>query len=403
MIKVTGVRFRQAGKVYYFDPKNLKLERGSHVIVETARGIEYGTVIVPPKDITDDEVVQPLKAVIRVATPEDDRIEEKNHEKEKDAYKICLEKIEKHGLAMKLVQAEYTFDNNKLLFYFTADGRIDFRELVKDLASVFKTRIELRQIGVRDRETNGAGEAVTRALDGQIILAAEVGADRVNAKQPSQVDVPLADVHEGATGTMKYDYLTKRDHAVDGGDVGELPVPRREVSGRVWHDADYDGTLNHAATANELETANKPLEGAGDGSDDPAADIPTTDQGYAGKRVILKQWYYKNGQWVLNPNFGNDGYTVAENKVTYKTETVGDGADAEEVQVVDTVDDPAYADGLTTIIPNATYLDGVGVYLLTDHDEFETVTGDGGTTTQQQIKVAGDYLFDRLPARSKYL
>ena len=150
MIKVTGVRFRQAGKVYYFDPKNLKLERGSHVIVETARGIEYGTVIVPPKDITDDEVVQPLKAVIRVATPEDDRIEEKNHEKEKDAYKICLEKIEKHGLAMKLVQAEYTFDNNKVLFYFTADGRIDFRELVKDLASVFKTRIELRQVGVRD-------------------------------------------------------------------------------------------------------------------------------------------------------------------------------------------------------------------------------------------------------------
>ena len=136
MIKVTGVRFRQAGKVYYFDPKNLKLERGSHVIVETARGIEYGTVIVPPKGITDDEVVQPLKAVIRVATPEDDRIEERNHEKEKEAYKICLEKIEKHGLAMKLVQAEYTFDNNKLLFYFTADGRIDFRELVKDLASV---------------------------------------------------------------------------------------------------------------------------------------------------------------------------------------------------------------------------------------------------------------------------
>ena len=150
MIKVTGVRFRQAGKVYYFDPKNLKLERGSHVIVETARGIEYGTVIVPPKDITDDEVVQPLKTVIRVATPEDDRIEEKNHEKEKDAYKICLEKIAKHKLDMKLVEAEYTFDNNKLLFYFTADGRIDFRELVKDLAAVFRTRIELRQIGVRD-------------------------------------------------------------------------------------------------------------------------------------------------------------------------------------------------------------------------------------------------------------
>ena len=150
MTKIVGIRFRNVGKIYYFDPKNLKLERGSHVIVETARGIEYGTVIVPPKDITDDEVVQPLKAVIRVATPEDDRIEEKNHEKEKDAYKICLEKIAKHKLDMKLVEAEYTFDNNKLLFYFTADGRIDFRELVKDLAAVFRTRIELRQIGVRD-------------------------------------------------------------------------------------------------------------------------------------------------------------------------------------------------------------------------------------------------------------
>ena len=150
MIKVTGVRFRQAGKVYYFDPKNLKLERGSHVIVETARGIEYGTVIVPPKGITDDEVVQPLKAVIRVATPDDDEVERKNKEKEKTAFGICLEKIAKHKLEMKLIDAEYTFDNNKVLFYFTADGRIDFRELVKDLASVFKTRIELRQIGVRD-------------------------------------------------------------------------------------------------------------------------------------------------------------------------------------------------------------------------------------------------------------
>lgn len=150
MTKVVGVRFRQAGKIYYFDPKNLKMETGSHVIVETARGVEYGTVIIASKEVEDDKVVQPLKAVIRVATPEDDRIEERNHEKEKEAYKICLEKIAKHGLEMKLVQAEYTFDNNKLLFYFTADGRIDFRELVKDLASVFRTRIELRQIGVRD-------------------------------------------------------------------------------------------------------------------------------------------------------------------------------------------------------------------------------------------------------------
>ena len=150
MTKVVGVRFRRAGKIYYFDPKNLEMEAGNHVIVETARGVEYGTVITAPKEVEDEQVVQPLKAVIRVATPEDDRIEEKNHEKEKEAYKICLEKIAKHGLEMKLVEAEYTFDNNKLLFYFTADGRIDFRELVKDLASVFRTRIELRQIGVRD-------------------------------------------------------------------------------------------------------------------------------------------------------------------------------------------------------------------------------------------------------------
>ncbi len=150
MIKVVGVRFRTAGKIYYFDPKDLKLPVGSHVIVETARGVEYGTVMAAPKGVTDDEVVQPLKPVIRAATPEDDKAEAKNREKERQAYKICLEKIQKHGLDMKLVEAEYTFDNNKLLFYFTADGRIDFRELVKDLASVFRTRIELRQIGVRD-------------------------------------------------------------------------------------------------------------------------------------------------------------------------------------------------------------------------------------------------------------
>ncbi|MCC8152237.1 MAG: stage 0 sporulation family protein [Lachnospiraceae bacterium] len=150
MIKIVGVRFRQAGKIYYFDPKDLPMERGSHVIVETARGIEYGTVILPPKEVTDEEVVKPLKAVIRMATPEDDRREERNRVREREAYLICQEKIEKHGLAMKLVQAEYTFDNNKLLFYFTADGRIDFRNLVKDLAGVFRTRIELRQIGDRD-------------------------------------------------------------------------------------------------------------------------------------------------------------------------------------------------------------------------------------------------------------
>lgn len=150
MIKVVGIRFRNAGKIYYFDPKDFEMEVGSHAIVETARGIEYGTVLIAPREVADDQVVQPLKPVIRVATEEDTNTVEKNREREKSAYKICQEKIAKHGLEMKLVQAEYTFDNNKLLFYFTADGRIDFRELVKDLASVFRTRIELRQIGVRD-------------------------------------------------------------------------------------------------------------------------------------------------------------------------------------------------------------------------------------------------------------
>ena len=150
MVKVVGVRFRSAGKIYYFDPAECDMKVGTHVIVETARGVEYGTVMIAPREVADDKVVQSLKSVIRVATKEDEKQERRNKEKEKDAFKICLEKIAKHKLEMKLVEAEYTFDNNKLLFYFTADGRIDFRELVKDLASVFRTRIELRQIGVRD-------------------------------------------------------------------------------------------------------------------------------------------------------------------------------------------------------------------------------------------------------------
>ena len=147
---IIGVSFRQAGKVYFFDPGDEQIERGEHVIVETAKGVEYGTVVVPNREMAEEKIVASLKKIIRVATPKDEDIELKNREKEKDAYKICLEKIAKHRLEMKLIAAEYTFDNNKLLFYFTADGRIDFRELVKDLASVFRTRIELRQIGVRD-------------------------------------------------------------------------------------------------------------------------------------------------------------------------------------------------------------------------------------------------------------
>lgn len=150
MIKVIGVRFRRAGKIYYFSPGKLKIHAGDHVIVETARGVEYGHVVIGVKEVEDDKVVQPLKPVIRLATVQDDDQEDANRAKEKDAFKICQDKIKKHGLEMKLIDAEYTFDNNKVLFYFTADGRIDFRELVKDLAAVFKTRIELRQIGVRD-------------------------------------------------------------------------------------------------------------------------------------------------------------------------------------------------------------------------------------------------------------
>lgn len=150
MTKVVGVRFRNVGKIYYFNPKGYHIKVGDHVIVETARGIEYGKVVLAPREINDEEVVHPLKEVLRVATLEDDEREAQNRQKEKDAFKICQKKIQEHELEMKLIDAEYTFDNNKVLFYFTADGRIDFRQLVKDLAAIFKTRIELRQIGVRD-------------------------------------------------------------------------------------------------------------------------------------------------------------------------------------------------------------------------------------------------------------
>lgn len=156
MTKVVGIRFRQTRKIYYFDPNGWDIKQGDDAIVETARGVEFGNVAIGPKEVAEDEIVTPLKPVIRVATAKDRKIEEENRNKEKKAFDICLEKIEKHGLGMKLIDVEYTFDGNKILFYFVADGRIDFRELVKDLAAVFKTRIELRQIGVRD-ETKAMG------------------------------------------------------------------------------------------------------------------------------------------------------------------------------------------------------------------------------------------------------
>ncbi len=150
MAIIIGVRFREAGKVYYFDPLDFDVKAGDHVIVETARGKEYGYVVRGRSEVSDDKVVPPLKPVLRMATPDDDRMAEKNRGKEKSALAVCAEKVAKHELDMKLIDCEYTFDGSKILFYFTADGRVDFRELVKDLASVFRTRIELRQIGVRD-------------------------------------------------------------------------------------------------------------------------------------------------------------------------------------------------------------------------------------------------------------
>ena len=160
MVTVIGVRFKRAGKIYFFNPDDLDIKAGMHVIVETARGIEYGLVALGRREIEEEKVVQPLKEVIRIATPEDDETDRINKEKEKEAYMLCLDKIRKHELAMKLIACEYTFDNNKIMFYFTADGRIDFRELVKDLAFIFKTRIELRQIGVRDEAKMKGGVGI---------------------------------------------------------------------------------------------------------------------------------------------------------------------------------------------------------------------------------------------------
>lgn len=150
MVAVVGIRFKKAGKVYYFAPGEINIAVGDYAIVETARGVEFGEVVIGPREVAEDEIVQPLKNVIRKAAPEDIDLAMANREKQKEAFSICLEKISQHQLPMKLIDVEYTFDNNKIIFYFTADGRVDFRELVKDLAAIFKTRIELRQIGVRD-------------------------------------------------------------------------------------------------------------------------------------------------------------------------------------------------------------------------------------------------------------
>ncbi|MEG1312531.1 MAG: stage 0 sporulation family protein [Romboutsia sp.] len=157
MIKIVGVRFKNAGKIYYFDPVEFEVERNVDVVVETARGLEYGTIVVGPKEIEEKELVSPLKPIIRIATSEDTTVYLENKEKAKETFNLCQQKIKDHDLTMYLIDCEYTFDRNKLIFYFTAEGRIDFRELVKDLAAIFKTRIELRQIGVRDEAKSIGG------------------------------------------------------------------------------------------------------------------------------------------------------------------------------------------------------------------------------------------------------
>ena len=157
MINIVGVRFKNAGKIYYFDPLDFEIEENMDVVVETARGLEYGTIVVGKKEIDEESLVSPLKPIIRIATEEDTKIYKENKEKAKETFELCLQKIKEHDLTMYLIDCEYTFDRNKLIFYFTAEGRIDFRELVKDLAAIFKTRIELRQIGVRDEAKSIGG------------------------------------------------------------------------------------------------------------------------------------------------------------------------------------------------------------------------------------------------------
>ena len=236
MTKIVGIRFRSAGKIYYFDPVDFELETAMHVIVETARGIEMGTVLIPPKEVEDDKVVQPLKPVIRIATDEDEKNVEKNKDREREAFKICKEKIIKHGLEMKLVDAEYTFDNNKLLFYFTADGRIDLRELVKDLAAVFRTRIELRQIGVRDETKLMGGLGICgRELCCKSYLSDFVP---VSIKMAKEQNLSLNPTKiSGVCGRLMcclkneqetYEYLNSRMP-----NVGDIVVSKEGISGEV--------------------------------------------------------------------------------------------------------------------------------------------------------------------------
>lgn len=275
MILIIGVRFRKSGKVYYFDPEKKIIKKGDHVIVETARGIEYGTVVLSPKEVTDDKVVQPLKPVIRIATPEDDAINIENEEKEKEAFRICLEKISKHELDMKLIDSEYTFDRNKLLFYFTADGRIDFRELVKDLASVFRTRIELRQIGVRD-ETKMVGGI---AICGRPLCCHSYLSDfaPVSIKMAKEQNLSLNPSKiSGVCGRLMcclkneeeaYEYLNStlphigaKVKTIEGyqGEVQSVSVLKQRVKVLVMHDNDEKEVREYPVTELQFENSERP-------------------------------------------------------------------------------------------------------------------------------------------------
>lgn len=194
MINIIGVKFKPAGKTYYFDPLDLDIKDGGNVIVETSRGIEYGRVVIGRKEMGEDSIKKPLKGVIRIATPEDDKRNAENREKEKTAYEICVQKIKEHKLDMKLIEAEYTFDGSKVIFYFTSDGRVDFRELVKDLASVFKTRIELRQIGVRDESKTigsigicGRGLCCAQFLDEFVPVSIKMAKEQGLSLNPTKI------------------------------------------------------------------------------------------------------------------------------------------------------------------------------------------------------------------------
>jgi cell fate regulator YaaT (PSP1 superfamily) len=275
MILIIGVRFRKSGKVYYFDPEKRSIKKGDHVIVETARGIEYGTVVLPPKEVADDKVVQPLKPVIRIASPADDAINADNEAREKEAFQICLEKIAKHGLEMKLIDSEYTFDRNKLLFYFTADGRIDFRELVKDLASVFRTRIELRQIGVRD-ETKMIGGI---AICGRPLCCHSYLSDfaPVSIKMAKEQNLSLNPSKiSGACGRLMcclkneqeaYEYLNStlphigaKVKTVEGyqGEVQSISVLKQRVKVLILHDDDEKEVREYHVSELQFENGSRP-------------------------------------------------------------------------------------------------------------------------------------------------